>query len=467
MNIEKTISEHAVSDILTPMLESQDRIVTEDVAPLFDAATGLDTPTASGTVTTTIEESRSVITAIIRKAWTATLTMLGGASVISYIAAAYTYLRTRLQGNETYGIPDRRSEISASSPLAANLALLNDRSVYNPGVPDGISMAQLMGNTFSETFPLVDNNRGWAMRALWLMDIFPWLGGQLVLGADSIVIPTDTSKTWLTGTYPQGVTIYAKTITGGYYHERLMSITAAYLNMPEFETTRQCRIGGTIGEINMPKFRRVLDYWAYQDFIDAAGVETIHLPAMDRINSCYHYDTAMIRCADLKHLIAENWDGSYANSPGCDVLAKSCPELLDIDLSGCKKHKWHTAVNCPKLEYVKFGTMTEFVRGATGGGNTNVEWDGCVNLIKIEFGEGTACSIDLGTWSPTLDSSNLQQFLENFRVYIALRLTDNGSGKTLTLSQAVRNAIHAAESTYGIENIIITQKGWTISPAPN
>ena len=63
--------------------------------------------------------------------------------------------------------------------------------------------------------------------------------------------------------------------------------------------------------------------------------------------------------------------------------------------------------------------------------------------------------------------NNLQQFLSNFRDYIALRLTDNGSGKTLTLSQAVRNAIHAAESTYGIENIIITQKGWTISPAPN
>ena len=39
MNIEKTISEHAVSDILTSMLESQDRIVTEDVAPLFDQAT--------------------------------------------------------------------------------------------------------------------------------------------------------------------------------------------------------------------------------------------------------------------------------------------------------------------------------------------------------------------------------------------------------------------------------------------
>ena len=91
-------------------------------------------------------------------------------------------------------------------------------------------------------------------------------------------------------------------------------------------------------------------------------------------------------------------------------------------------------------------------------------------------------SFNIGQWSPTnaLDASrtdlieegstatnNLQQFLQNFREFIAERLADQGSGKTLTLSQAVRNAIHAAESTYGIENIIITQKGWTISPAPN
>ena len=92
------------------------------------------------------------------------------------------------------------------------------------------------------------------------------------------------------------------------------------------------------------------------------------------------------------------------------------------------------------------------------------------NLILLEFTAEQANSANLAWWNPTnvLDDQDLlQQFLQNFRSYIALRLTDNGSGKTLTLSQAVRNAIHAAEATYGIENIIITQKGWTISPAPN
>ena len=72
-------------------------------------------------------------------------------------------------------------------------------------------------------------------------------------------------------------------------------------------------------------------------------------------------------------------------------------------------------------------------------------------------------------WNPTnvlADADKTATFLQNFKEHIALRLTDQGSGKTLTLSQAVRDAIHAAEATYGIEAIIVTQKGWTLSPAP-
>ena len=116
--------------------------------------------------------------------------------------------------------------------------------------------------------------------------------------------------------------------------------------------------------------------------------------------------------------------------------------------------------NQDSIEELYLGPMNNYTANKVNLGNQT-------KLLKIDFPNGLNNSMNLGTWSPTLDSSNLQQFLSNFRDYIALRLTDNGSGKTLTLSQAVRNAIHAAEATYGIENIIITQKGWTISPAPN
>ena len=63
-------------------------------------------------------------------------------------------------------------------------------------------------------------------------------------------------------------------------------------------------------------------------------------------------------------------------------------------------------------------------------------------------------------------SNNLEQFLSNFKTYIAERLKGGyavGTGPTLTLSQAVRDAIEGDPTIAQI----ITSKGWTISPAPS
>ena len=64
--------------------------------------------------------------------------------------------------------------------------------------------------------------------------------------------------------------------------------------------------------------------------------------------------------------------------------------------------------------------------------------------------------------------NNLQQFLQNFRDYIALRLTDNGSGKTLTLSQAVFSAVIEGASPI-CDDIkgIIEDKGWKVQDTNN
>lgn len=425
MNIEKTISEHAVSDILTPMLDCQDRIVTEDVAPLFDAATGLDTPPASGTVTTTIEESRNLITAIIRKAWTATLTMLGGASVIGYITAAYTYLRNRLQGSETYGIPDRRSEISASSPLAANLALLNDRKIGGvPEAVDGMSMARILCGAYSDITELTDDNSGWDCKQGMIakvLDIFPNLE-SLVLGCGSM---TDTT-----------------------------------------------------GIVSRPNLKRVscpnMTYLKGK-FMDNCDIDEIEFPSLT------YWEPTAQQFRGQKRLLFPELDEIYQNGTFYTLAYNSTLEEF----------------YAPKLRILRTYSSNAFFQGSASlkkvvfGQIQNPTYhdafmQGCTNLIHLEFGaDGNLVNTSLTTfktWNPTnaLDASrtdlieegstaqnNLQQFLSNFRDYIALRLTDNGSGKTLTLSQAVRNAIHAAESTYGIENIIITQKGWTISPAPN
>ena len=88
---------------------------------------------------------------------------------------------------------------------------------------------------------------------------------------------------------------------------------------------------------------------------------------------------------------------------------------------------------------------------------------GNTNLIHLEFTKEVTISTNLQHWNPTNAlAERLDEFLSNFRLYIADRLSgDNGSGKTLTLSQEVRDAIHSA----GIDTII-TNKGWTISPVP-
>ena len=148
------------------------------------------------------------------------------------------------------------------------------------------------------------------------------------------------------------------------------------------------------------------------------------------------------------------------------AVIAGCPVLEDVVLGrvannnyyGIGRTKWviQYCQNIKALHVPAFVTNNYMIRTGQN-----------ANLILIDIQGTQEESFSLYWWSPTLDSSNLQQFLSNFKTYIANRLTDNGAGLTLTLSQEVRNAIHAAEDEYGIENIIITQKGWTISPAPN
>lgn len=424
MNIEKTISEQAVSDILTPMLESQDRIVTEDVAPLFDQATGLDTPPASGTVTTTIEESRNLITAIIRKAWTATLTMLGGASVIGYITAAYTYLRTRLQGNETYGIPDRRSEISASSPLAANLALLNDRKIGDLGdVPDGMTVLQLYTGRNSGITKIKDT---YAWDLCYKDQLY-----QLFNALPSL----------------EDIYIRCKRLTGYSYGYNVWfpsTITKCNGSTDVFEMPDLERFEGS-AYVGFPTLAQNFKKWSFPKMVYTRCGFSYKDNQLDPRVIDWVEEVYMPKCKTF---------GEYASE---NILA-----------------------NFTNLKTVIMGNVTIWYSG-----NAFVN---DVNLIHLEVGadgELLDHSASYAGWNPTnaLDASrtdlieegstaqnNLQQFLENFRSFIADRLKGGypiGQGPILTLSQAVRNAIHAAESTYGIENIIITQKGWTISPAPN
>lgn len=164
-----------------------------------------------------------------------------------------------------------------------------------------------------------------------------------------------------------------------------------------------------------------------------------------------------IECPKMK----EFYFGRFAVD--CTALEEVVTDIETYDERG---GYLYMIINCPNLKRLVFGTVHIWLLQEPAGRSGISD---SANLIDIEFGAGTDTNIDLRSWNPTnvlSDADKTATFLQNFKEHIALRLTANGSGKTLTLSQAVRDAIHAAEATYGIEAIIVTQKGWTLSPAP-
>jgi hypothetical protein len=275
----------------------------------------------------------------------------------------------------------------------------------------------------------------------------------------------------------------------------MFEINTPILDLPELETIEQGRFGGAIDHYNMPKLKRFKNNWSYHDLITSSTCESLELPSFtgyDYFNG--HYDTCMIRCPKIKYVSLPALKNPYNNTSF--TLIKSCPELLEVHMPSLTNKAWNLAVKCPNLRRLILGKIQEFRQGTKGGGNDNAEFATEFNLIHIEFGDGSSCNINLGNWNPkyalltedlveettaddgivttttTLKNSlvdeeedfacNLDKFLYNFREYIANRFADM-TGKTaltLTLSQEVRDVL-----TPEIEEIIVTNKNWVISPA--
>ena len=184
--------------------------------------------------------------------------------------------------------------------------------------------------------------------------------------------------------------------------------------------------------------------------------------------------TFISNCPKLKKIDGKAFK-RFSSSNGT-MMISDCAALEEIDFRNSAYIATYVNIaliyNCPSLRRIIIGTTgTNPYNSTTDNlfGQAAFQASSTDNLIDIELGEGFAYSLNLCQWNPTnvlSDADKTATFLQNFREHIALRLTANGSGKTLTLSQAVRDAIHAAEATYGIEAIIVTQKGWTLSPAP-
>ena len=101
----------------------------------------------------------------------------------------------------------------------------------------------------------------------------------------------------------------------------------------------------------------------------------------------------------------------------------------ELDMSSCEYvYCWATNSypmtfrNCPGIKKWKLGKLTTA---------TNLLTNGLSGLQDIEFGNGTACNLDLSLWNPTDKGT---AFLQNFLHHIAERLAVGPTTNRLTLT---------------------------------
>ena len=384
---------------MTALLLS-DATASEALSRLLHDWTGCAIPPLATTPESEVEELVPLCLSILRRHWTTPLTALGdGTTPMSLADLMRRLIGDRVQGNEAWSIPPANANI----PTAVSQLLARKISGV-PEAPDGISLVQLLTSTEANdsVTELVDDNRGWVMTTRFSAKTYFPNCEKVELCCEDIDVTFDYN----------GGTVFGSDVE---YH------------LPDLKVIHPETINVGFG---------------HGVFDCAVQTHDIYMPELERIESGSNF--AIIR---------------GFNAPNnTEPFSLYAPKLSSLG-SGVSILRRYNACTTG-VERIILGTIiTALTFNAKYGGYMD-----CPNLVHLEFGQGTKASLNLAGWSPTTAlSERLPEFLSNFKTYIAERLTDKGSGLTLTLSPAVRDAIQQDPEIVSI----ITSKGWTISPAPS
>ena len=282
--------------------------------------------------------------------------------------------------------------------------------------PDGISFARLLCDSTAPITEIKDDNTGWVM-------------DRTISGYPNLTKATIGCKSAASGVaiIPNNSPIEEASFP---------ALETMYFN-PFYITN--------IKTLSLPKLKSINAWYTSgaQIFCNGSYLKDLEMPSLESIEVGNYLAKFCYNNANLETLIMPkckvvncNWDGASINSN-------------------------------PKLARVQLGTLTTFNTSST-----QQVFGSCAALIDLEIGAGTAISLNFAYWNPTDKGTT---FLQNFKEHIALRLTDQGSGKTLTLSQAVFDTIWNQDGTpkstdpdsviYQINKIIKTDKHWSVNRA--
>ena len=428
-NIEKIQSERLAGEVYRLLAgDGSDAMLTAAVHDILEDVTGCSLPVPmDGSTpiipTSDIQEAVSLMTAIDRRILTNYLTMLG----MSPADLLRTLMANRLHGDPTHGIP---SLLGSSLPTISSAIL--SRKISEPNAIEGISLVHQLCEPASLT-ELYDSNVGWTMIRS-LPNIFPNIT-KATIGCTEINPTTFT-----------------------YSHNYLLPKTDVeyHLSNAKKITPKSSGIGYIQSVINGGQSKDVYcleleeigngeRFGFVGDGMATADITKKYAIYMPKVRIC---------------------TGPLFNSYGENQL--TC--VYKVVLGKIETNNF--------TPYVVYRTIlfTPY-------------------LIHFEFGQGTAVNLNLGYWNPSYvlsdnptgtdlieegstAANNLEQFLSNFKTYIAERLAAfDSNGPTLTLSAAVFSSIWDANGNpqvlgdgldqlrADIHRIVKTTKHWDVNKA--
>ena len=329
----------------------------------------------------------------------------------------------------------RRPVLQNSDNLLAHLRLLDGRKISNgyqdgtpadDGLPDGVSLARLLCDSTLQPTALIDDNIGWVMSKN-LPTNFP-LVERLVLGCAYVL------------NFPSGQ--YLPTNLREIEFPELISwgITSEYRPLFIYNNPN-------ITELTFPKCKAIGNGFTYADTPNAGCfISTCENLRVVRFPEMYKYGAP-----------EAGFGATYEDNYG--TLVYGCPNLEELYLPKWTGYRsWRIVQHCPALKKLVLGYITNGVPALYS--STAYPFSHCTNLLHLEI-HGASVSLDFRSWSPTLDSSNLSLFLDNFLHFIAERVAEGNY--TLTLSAAVYAALEEQEGQTILA--LLNTKGWTVASA--
>lgn len=300
---------------------------------------------------------------------------------------------------------------------------ISNGSAPSDGIPDGMSLVHLMSetNTANAVAELKDDNNAWTLTKGGTYTIFPNLA-KLTIGcnrqsAGTVLVENPSVEELALPNLQEvdGGVLFTSPNDSSAHWNKLKTLSLPSLKKINYATGIYERGWINPRQGHMP----LMDEW--------------HFPVLETIAS-----NVYLFCF-------------YGN---CDYVNKVYLDSLESATNPIQLRGYTISLQYLYVGY-KNNKGTGLVQSATLGSQ----------CAEIELKQGYGMNLNISGYNPTDKGTT---FLQNFKEHIALRLTDNGSGKTLTLSQAVFSAVIEGSSPI-CDDIkgIIEDKGWKVQDTNN